>query len=158
MMKKNSITINDLAVMISDLATAQQKAYDVLDARLRTLEEGKVVSVKASKPSAQKPKASSADEKASLNAARSILLPHAAGCTTATWVLDKKCVYSAPNTWISKKARYAFKMQSAECGGVALTEEERNALVKKVGDKYITVRKFATEKAAKEFFKKWMEQ
>ena len=140
MKKNNTITINDLAAMITDLATAQKKAYDVLDARLRTLEEGKPVSVKASKPVAQKPKASTTTT------------------TTASWVLDKKCVYSAPNAWVSKKARYAFKMQAQECGGVALTDDERTALVKKVGDKYVTVRKFATEKAAKEFFKKWNEQ
>lgn len=139
-MKKNNttITINDLAAMITDLATAQKKAYDVLDARLRTLEEGKVVSVKASKPTVEKPKTSTTTT------------------TEPKWVLDKKCVYSAPNAWISKNARYAFKMQAQEAGGEALTDTEREALVKKLGDKYVSVRKFKTEKAAKEFFKKWM--
>lgn len=142
-MKKNTITLADLANMMTSMQQDCARIADVcvsLDKRLTALEKGKAVSAKAAKPAVQKPKASTTTT------------------TTASWVLDKKCVYSAPNAWVSKKARYAFKMQAQECGGVALTEEERTALVKKVGDKYVTVRKFATEKAAKEFFKKWNEQ
>ena len=111
-----------------------------LDARMTALEEGKVVTSKVAKPAVQKPKASE---------------PSGITAVEPSWVLDKRTVYSVPNKFISKKARYAFKMQSAECGGVALTEEERKALVKKTGDKYITARKFSTEKSAKEFFQKW---
>lgn len=139
-MKKNNITMNDLASMINDLAVAQKKTYEVLDQRISALEKSTVKSAKVSKPTSEKSKTSTATT------------------TAPNWVLDKRCVYSAPNQWISKKARYAFKMQATENGGVALNEEERNALVKKVGDKYVTVRKFSSEKAAKEFFKKWNEQ
>lgn len=131
------VTVNQLAEMMSKMQDDMHKianAVQSVDARLTALEEGKAVSSKASKPVAEKPKAS----------------------TEPKWVLSKKCIYSVPNQWISKNARYAFKLQAEENGGTTLTKEEREALVKKLGDKYVTARKFATEKAAKEFFEKWM--
>lgn len=137
------VTVNQLAEMMNKMSDDMAIIANVcksLDARLTTLEEGKQVTSKVAKPTVQKPKAS------------------ATTTTTAKWVLNKKCVYSAPNEWVSKNARYAFKMQAQENGGMALTEEERTALVKKLGDKYVTVRKFATEKAAKDFFTKWNAQ
>lgn len=143
MKKNNTITLADLANMMTAMQNDCARIADVcvsLDKRLTALEKGKAVSTKASKPTVQKSKTS-------------------AQSTTTTepkWVLDKKCVYSVPNAWISKNARYAFKMQAQEAGGEALTDTEREALVKKLGDKYVSVRKFKTEKAAKEFFKKWM--
>lgn len=130
-------TVNQLAEMMSKMQNDMQRIADAVqsvDARLTALEEGKAVSTKASKPVTQKSKTS--DE--------------------PKWVLNKKCIYSVPNAWISKNARYAFKFQAEENGGTTLTKEEREALVKKLGDKYVTARKFATEKAAKEFFAKWM--
>lgn len=143
-MKKNStITINDLANMITDLAEMQKKTYEVLDQRISALEKSTAKSAKVAKPVAEKSKTSSTTTTTT---------------TAPKWVLDKKCVYSAPNAWVSKNARYAFKMQATEAGGEALSDTEREALVKKLGDKYVSVRKFKTEKAAKEFFKKWMEQ
>lgn len=144
MKKNNTITLADLANMMTAMQNDCARIADVcvsLDKRLTALEKGKAVSAKASKPVAQKSKTS------------------AKSTTTTTepnWVLDKKCVYSRPNAWISKNARYAFKMQAQEAGGEALTDTEREALVKKLGDKYVSVRKFKTEKAAKEFFAKWM--
>lgn len=137
------ITCTELATMMNKMSEDMAIIANVcksLDTRLTALEEGKAVTSKASKPTVQKPKAS---EKST---------------TTAKWVLNKKCIYSAPNEWVSKNARYAFKMQAQENGGMPLTEEERTALVKKLGDKYVTVRKFATEKAAKDFFTKWNAQ
>lgn len=140
MKKNNTITINDLANMITDLADMQKKTYEVLDQRISALEKSTAKSAKVAKPVAEKSKTSTPST------------------TVPKWVLDKKCVYSAPNAWVSKNARYAFKMQATEAGGEALSDTEREALVKKLGDKYVSVRKFKTEKAAKEFFKKWMEQ
>ena len=136
------VTMNDLAAMIQSLQADSAKAYESLNERITALEKGAQKSSTAKKPDTQKSKTSATPAKAS----------------TAKWVLDKKCVYSAPNEWTSKKARYAFKMQAEEMGGIALTDDERNALVKKVGDKYITVRKFKTEKDAKAFFTKWNQQ
>ena len=132
--------MNDLASMIQSLQADSARAYESLNERITALEKGAQKSATAKKPTVQKSKTSAPTTPAN------------------KWVLDKKCVYSAPNEWTSKKARYAFKMQAEEMGGIALTDEERNALVKKVGDKYITVRKFKTEKDAKAFFTKWNKQ
>jgi len=143
-MKKNTITMNDLASMIQSLQADSAKAYESLNERITALEKGAQKSATAKKPVTQKSKTSAPTTTAKASAPK--------------WVLDKKCVYSAPNEWTSKKARYAFKMQAEEMGGIALTDDERNALVKKVGDKYITVRKFKTEKDAKAFFTKWNQQ
>ena len=140
MKKNNTITLADLANMMTAMQNDCARIADVcvsLDARLTALEKGAVKSAKASKPVAQKSKTSDT-------------------ATEPKWVLDKKCVYSVPNAWISKNARYAFKMQAQEAGGEALTDTEREALVKKLGDKYVSARKFKTEKAAKAFFTKWM--
>lgn len=137
------ITNTELAEMMNKMTADMAIIANVcksLDARLTTLEEGKVVTSKVAKPAVQKPKASE---------------PSGITAVEPSWVLDKRTVYSVPNKFISKKARYAFKMQAQENGGMPLTEDERTALVKKLGDKYVTVRKFATEKAAKEFFQKW---
>lgn len=148
MKKNNTITINDLANLMTSMQNDMAlvaNAVKSIDARLTALEEGKV-SAKASKPTVQKSKTS--------------VKPTATATATPTakWILDKRCVYSAPNEWISKKARYAFKMQAEENGGFSLNEVERTALVKKLGDKYVTCRQFSSEKAAKEFFKKWTAQ
>lgn len=150
MKKNNTITLADLANMMTAMQNDCARIADVcvsLDARLTALEKGATKSAKASKPVAQKSKTS--EDPSPVRVVR-------VGTTEPKWVLDKKCVYSVPNAWISKNARYAFKMQAQEAGGEALTDTEREALVKKLGDKYVSARKFKTEKAAKAFFAKWM--
>lgn len=140
----NSIQ-NDMSIIAN--------AVKSVDERLTALEEGKK-SATAKKPTTQKSKTSGDDTiSKQYDEMQKTKKP---ASTEPKWVLDKRCVYSVPNEFISKKARYAFKMQAEENGGTALTKEQREALVKKTHDKYITCRQFKTEKAAKEFFAKWM--
>ena len=149
------ITVNQLAEMMNKMQDDMSKianAVESVNARLITLEEGKK-STTAKKPTTQKSKTSDDTISKQYDEMQKTKKP---ASTEPKWVLDKRCVYSVPNEFISKKARYAFKMQAEENGGTALTKEQREALVKKTHDKYITCRQFKTEKAAKEFFTKWM--
>lgn len=150
------VTVSQLAEMISEQSNTMQKMYELFDARLNALENAPTKSVAKKAVNVQKPKASTTTTNtidAQYDAMQKSKKPVS---TEPKWVLNKKCVYSAPNEFISKKARYAFKMQAQENGGSTLSAEQRETLVKMTKDKYTTAMVFKTEKDAKAFYTKWM--
>ena len=146
-MKK--LTNAELAQMIQEQNDTLIKMFDLFDSRLKALENAPTKSV-ASKPDTARKSKTSADPSPVGVVAK-------APTTSSKWLLNKKCVYSAPNEFISKKARYAFKMQAQEAGGSTLSAEQREVLVKMTKDKYTTAMVFKTEKDAKSFYTKWMQ-
>lgn len=146
-MKK--LTNAELAQMIQEQNDTLVKMFDLFDSRLKALENAPTKSV-ASKPNTTRKSKTSANPSPVGVVAK-------APTTSPKWLLNKKCVYSAPNEFISKKARYAFKMQAQENGGSTLSAEQREVLVKVTKDKYTTAMVFKTEKDAKSFYTKWMQ-
>ena len=141
------MTIADLATMMTAMQNDCARIADVcvsLDKRLTALEKSGAKSTKASKPTTQKPKASATTTATAT-----------ANAPKVHWVLNGRTVHSTAD-YLSKGARYAFKMQGKEAGGEPLNEVERKALVDKLGDKYVTALKFKDAKTAKAFFTKWM--
>lgn len=150
-MKK--LTNAELAQMIQEQNDTLIKMFDLFDSRLKALENAPTKSV-ASKPNTAR-KSKTSEEPSPVG-----VVGKASGitaCAEPKWLLNKKCVYSAPNEFISKKARYAFKMQAQENGGSTLSAEQREVLVKVTKDKYTTAMVFKTEKDAKSFYTKWMQ-
>lgn len=67
------------------------------------------------------------------------------------WLVDGKLVYTNPDAYISKKMRYAVRMQAEKAGAVKVTGDDRNKLVEKLKDQYVQAYAFKSNKAAKAF-------
>lgn len=67
------------------------------------------------------------------------------------WLVDGKLVYTNPDAYISKKMRYAVRMQAEKAGAVKLTGDDRTKLAEKLKNQYVQAYQFKSNKAAKAF-------